>query len=225
MATGKEIYSIPNNQTADIAVAFAPDGKILAMEDLRGNVRIGDAFTGKILLTLDARMDKINPKDHLTWSLSFSPDSKILISSFRKTVVAWDTSTGQEIRRLEQPHHGKVAFLDDGKTLVVGGGWNSEEYTFSLVDAITGKSKHPFDGHKSFINAIAYSPNGNYLATSEGETSGEFRIWDAKTGKIINHDNSKHEGSYHLVFSPKSDILAVAHSDAHHALGRKNWET
>jgi RNA polymerase sigma factor (sigma-70 family) len=213
IATGKEVFSIANEQTKFLTVAFAPDSKTLATEDFNGNARLCEASTGKLLRILDARLEKMSARDPQTWSLNFSPDGKNLASSLSTSTVIWETTTGKEIRRLKLPHAGKVAYLPDDKSFMVGGGWNQNVHGLSLIDATTGKLCRPFDGHRSDIVALAFSADGQYVATADTGPDGEFRIWDKKTGKTVNHADSRHRWLKDLAFNPKGDILAVAHDE------------
>ncbi len=213
MATGKEMFSIASGEAKFLTVTFAPNSKTLATEDFNGNARLWEASTGKLLHILDARLDKRSVPDPLTWSLSFSPDGKTLAASFLTSTVIWDTTTGKEIRRLKLPHAGKVAYLPDGKSFMVGGGWNQDIHGLSFIDATTGKSCRPFDGHQSGIVAVAISADGQFVATADSGPDGKFRIWDKKTGKIVNHEDSTHRWLKDLAFNPNGDILAVSHDE------------
>ncbi|HYB00293.1 MAG TPA: hypothetical protein VED37_08745, partial [Ktedonobacteraceae bacterium] len=42
--------------------------------------------------------------------------------------------------------------------------------------------RHKLRGHKNWITRIAWSPNGNILASSSGDET--IRLWDVQTGRL-----------------------------------------
>src|SRR5262249_26004584 len=110
-------------------------------------------------------------------SVAFSPDGKRLASaSGNHTVKVWDAQTGQELLTLKG-HAGLqgtpvgVAYSPDGKRLASVSG----DKTVKIWDAQTGQELLSLKGG-GFINSVAFSPNGHWLASDPG---GTVTIWDA----------------------------------------------
>lgn len=99
------------------AMAFSPDGAVLATGGFDRDVKLVDAATGRQWATIAG---------HEGWvaSVAFSPDGWILASgSHDRTIRLWDVATGRELTAL-RAHTGNVysvAFSPDGALLASGG--------------------------------------------------------------------------------------------------------
>ena len=52
-----------------------------------------------------------------------------------------------------------------------------------LWDAGTGEHRDTLEGHTDLVNSVAFSPDGNNLAS--GSWDRRIRLWDAATGKLL----------------------------------------
>ena len=57
----------------------------------------------------------------------------------------------------------------------------------ALLNLANGNSIRTFRGHKTYVEAAAFSPDGKYIVSSAGndDAGGEIKIRDAATGGLI----------------------------------------
>ena len=179
------------------AVAFSPDGKLLATGDMQGEVHVYQVADLKQQLTL---------RGHRNWiaSVAFSLDGQTLCSSSKDgTMYVWDVRTGQALTTWIEYDRtiASVGLSPDGQTLA-SGSWDG---TVKLWSVNTGNCEKTLLGHKSFVRVVMFSPDGQMLASSSGDRT--VRLWDVSTGhttKILHHDDQL----WSIAFSPDGQILA-----------------
>ena len=94
----EEVVTLTHD-TPVAAVAFSPDGKLVATAD--GTLCLWDATTGKKVQQIP-ELEKNAPRTVAYMTVAFSPDSKFLASSevMKGTVAVWDTISGKQIYEL-----------------------------------------------------------------------------------------------------------------------------
>jgi WD40 repeat protein len=79
-----------------------------------------------------------------------------------------------------------------------------------LWDAQTGKELLTLSGHTGQVFSIAFSPDGNTVATASGDKTA--KLWDALTGKELLTLHAP-DGLTSVSFNPDGSQLAVASRD------------
>ena len=73
---------------------------------------------------------------------------------------------------------------------------------FRLWDVTTGKELRRFEGHTSFVVAVAFSPDGRRILSAGHSPDDSLRVWDAETGKEMRRLRGPENAVRNVAFSP-----------------------
>ncbi|MCA9214135.1 MAG: protein kinase [Planctomycetales bacterium] len=86
------------------------------------------------------------------------------------------------------------------------------EFMWGYLDAASRRNVTPLYGHREYIWAAAYSPDGKRVATGAGGMDGSVKIWNATTGELERTLSANEQGIWSVQFSPDGNSLLSCHS-------------
>jgi WD40 repeat protein len=115
------------------------------------------------------------PTEFWAQSLAYSPDGNLLAVGGGDQVWIWRIADGALVLQLDEAFSEnagieQVEFSPDGKLLAAISSWKI--YLWNLSD---GELLHTIDSQYGWLNDIAFSPDGRYLAV--GSSEGVVRLW------------------------------------------------
>ena len=159
------------------AVAFSPDGKLLAVAQANGYVRLWNPVTGQPVGA--PLLASTSPQSYVA-GVAFSPDGKLLASAGGDgTVQLWNLATGQAVGTpLPAATSGgvnAVAFSPDGTLLAAAYADGYVRLWNLATGQAVGTPLPAGAGSGGSVSGVAFSPDGKPLATAD--TDGTVWMW------------------------------------------------
>jgi WD40 repeat protein len=187
-ASGKELRLLrPAPQWAN-AIAFSPDGRLVAVGGGTNApfISLWDVETGRHLRSFAT--------EGFVLALAFSADGRALAAGHDdRKIRLWEVATGQV--RLIVEHGDRptaLAFSPDGALLTsacnntrsnpaTNGmtppvGLRQDTRDVRVWDVLSGRRVHTFEGHGGPITTLAFSPDGRLLASGSNDTT--ILLWE-----------------------------------------------
>jgi eukaryotic-like serine/threonine-protein kinase len=203
LCRGDDHLALPNQDAAVQALAFSPDGSLLAI-GLRENLNVWDLRSKTMLVSI--------PKGVL--SMAFSPDGRTLVTASPASVRIWRVENWSE-QKVLPASSGPVAFSKDGSLLAT----ETERVRASPARGVRIWDTSNWSEIRILPNAsgpMAFAPDSKVLAT---DTSEGITLWQVDTGisQLQLHDSNdlffRGPGARNdrvLAFSPDGQSIVAA---------------
>ncbi len=190
-------------------VAYSPDGELVAVRTY-GGIFLHDA--GSL-----AEVGFINAEAIPVAEIAFSPDGARLASGagyLDRMVWVWDPNTGELVRTFTHPEYvSAIAWSPDGTLMATAthngtGKKGATKGTVHLWRVADGTLLRTLKGHVSRIDDLAFSPDGETLASAGGLGDNNVQLWRVNDGSNLHTLKGHSKEVRSLGFSPDSSILA-----------------
>jgi WD40 repeat protein len=168
-ASGRQVA---NPLTASMMSTFlSPDGKHLAAANtLLKSVQLHEVESGK-------KVADLMGVSQIILDLAFGGDGqRVAAAVWDGSVTVWDVKSKKILHTFRHSDRVTcVAFHPNGRQLASG----SCDNTAKIWDLETGKEIETLRGHIGYVMSLAYSPDGNLLASASGNRyQGEVQLWE-----------------------------------------------
>jgi len=204
VSAGEPAFWLPGYRFGKAALAWSPDGKLLASGGYDHLVTLWDAGSWRRLAVLEGHQASI-------WCLAFSPDGCTLASSsFRLgdgTLRLWDVA-GRRERAVARPQSSTVrglAFTPDGQSLIAG--------TYDSImnlDPLTGQERWRI---REPGYSLSLSPDGRWIAAAGTPSLPSLRLVELASRRVKWTTRPHNDEIWRVAFSPDGKTIATASWD------------
>ncbi|WP_072395330.1 serine/threonine-protein kinase [Hyphomicrobium sp. CS1GBMeth3] len=205
-----------NGQSATLTRTIELDNGPASALALFGNNALTGHATGEVVLWDWQRAEKLGTfkrNDAEVWSVTFvGRADRFAASSHDWKVTLWDAATPSAPVQVLDAHQSAaqaVAYVttDRGPRLASGGA----DKVVKLWNLDTLDRMRTYRGHKDYISALAFSPDGKVLASAS--LDGNIRVWSTSSGRALRRLYGHRGRVGGLSFAPDGKTLASAAAD------------
>ncbi|HEY9621296.1 MAG TPA: NB-ARC domain-containing protein [Crinalium sp.] len=186
--TGKLLKTVEAHDNSVTSVGFSPTYNLVASCSRDQTLKLWDATTGELVQAF--------PKQTRSFeSIAWSRDGLLIgSSSSDHTVQLWNAGTGELLQTLEGHQNWvRCVALHPHRPLLASGSFDCTIKLWDIAELYAAgpheSGKHSktvcrtLEGHTGWVLSIAFSPDGEMLASCS--TDGTIRFWDIETGDCL----------------------------------------
>lgn len=203
--SGSRVYRLPVSSAALRAVAFHPDGGLLAVAGFEPKVVLVDTMSGRVLRELLATGRDLR-------DAAFSPEGRFLAATGGTgRVQLWEVATQRPVADVpvSSRRQHALAFAPTGGILAVGG--EDGVVRVLRIDEPRLTPQVAFQVGNAQVTSLVFCDNGQILAV--GTSRNEVQVFDLESTREIARLRG-HTGTIaRLVWTPGQEVLASASFD------------
>jgi WD40 repeat protein/serine/threonine protein kinase/pSer/pThr/pTyr-binding forkhead associated (FHA) protein len=166
--TGKCLHTLKEHKAPVFAVEFSANSRYALSASEDQTIKLWDIAIGQVLQTFQGH--------HQLMAAAYSPSGQFVLAG-DTPIKLWNVSTGQVVQTFNDPGVRAVAFSADQRYLFSGGA----DRQLRLWELATGRCLHTFAPHESPIQAIAVSPDGRSVLSTDANS---LKLWDVHSTTI-----------------------------------------
>jgi len=151
-------------------IVWSADGALLANSNASGGSGITVMNTTSGEATLMGADDLAAPAT----DIAFSANSRLIAAIADGDLICWNVQTGRRLFQIRGQAITDMAWSPDGKTLAMATS-HTDGGRILVWDVVNAKLLAPLEGHTDRVTALAFSPEGNFLAS--GSADGTIILW------------------------------------------------
>lgn len=208
-------------------IAWSPDGKYIVSSNSKyitdKTVQVWDTSTGATIFTYTGHKTNVE-------AVAWSPDGKRIASADHTTIQVWDATTGgNAISYANGLYSPNGLTWSPNSRYIASAGWDVIDVTVNgdsisahpdpmahwavwVWDAVSGNTILSYDKHQQTgtAGAVAWSPDGRYIASGDHDNDNTVRVSEATTGALVVQYKKHPSGSMIEVvaWSPNGKYIA-----------------